>query len=85
MFKTAALVAAALMGGVSATTFWYANMDHTGAARGYAPELGTDYTYPVYWAVAAGATASDIQNAINAKGDGTDRPGEWLANIPRVR
>ena len=66
-----------------ATTFWYANMDHTGAARGYAPDLDPDYTYPVFQAVNPGDGAS-IQTAINSAGDGTSRHGEWLASQPRV-
>ncbi|KAI1213565.1 glycoside hydrolase family 55 protein [Annulohypoxylon truncatum] len=65
-----------------ATSFWYANMDHTGSARGYAPDLGTD-TYPVYMAVNAGDGAG-IQNAINDAGNGQKRHGEWLASQPRV-
>ena len=66
------------------TSFWYANMDHTGQYRGYAPDLGTDYTYPVFMAVAAG-DGNGIQNAINNAGDGSSRHGEWLASQPRVR
>ncbi|KAI1318408.1 glycoside hydrolase family 55 protein [Xylariaceae sp. FL0255] len=65
------------------TSFWYANLDHTGSARGYAPELGTDYTYPVYMAVAAGDGAG-IQTAINSDGAGGSRHSEWLASQPRV-
>lgn len=65
-----------------ATTFWYANMDHTGPYRGYAPDLDPDYTYPVYVAVNPGDGAS-IQTAINS-GDGANRHGEWLASQPRV-
>ena len=66
-----------------ATTFWYANMDHTGQYRGYAPDLDPDYTYPVFQAVTPGDGAS-IQTAINSAGDGTNRHGEWLASQPRV-
>ena len=65
-----------------ATTFWYANMDHTGSARGYAPDLDPDFTYPVFVAVNPGDGAS-IQTAINS-GDGANRHGEWLASQPRV-
>ena len=67
-----------------ATSFWYANMDHTGQYRGYAPDLGTDYTYPVFMAVSPG-DGPGIQTAINDAGDGTSRHGEWLASQPRVR
>ena len=66
-----------------ATTFWYANMPHTGSYSGYAPDLGSDTTYPVYMAVAAGATADQIQTAINSGNDGTRNP-LWLASQPRV-
>jgi hypothetical protein len=67
-----------------ATTFWYANMDHTGQYRGYAPDLDPDFSYPVFQAVNPGDGAS-IQTAINS-GDGTNptRHGEWLASQPRV-
>lgn len=66
------------------TSFWYPNFDHTGDYRGYAPDLDGDYTYPVYKAVSAGASASDIQTAINDAGDGSSRHSEWLASQPRV-
>jgi hypothetical protein len=65
-----------------ATTFWYANMDHTGQYRGYAPDLDPDYTYQVFKAVNPGDGAS-IQTAINS-GDGANRHGQWLASQPRV-
>jgi hypothetical protein len=65
-----------------ATTFWYANMDHTGPSRGYAPDLDPDFSYPVFQAVNPGDGAS-IQTAINS-GDGANRHGQWLASQPRV-
>lgn len=65
-----------------ATGFWYANMDHTGQYRGYAPDLDPDYTYPVFKSVNAGDGAS-IQDAINSGSSGT-RHGSWLASQPRV-
>jgi len=67
-----------------ATSFWYANMDHTGTYRGYAPDLDNDYSYPVYMAVSAGDGAG-IQTAINAADNGATRHGQWLASQPRVR
>ena len=67
-----------------ATNFWYANMDHTGQYRGYAPNLGTDYTYPVFKAVSPGDGAG-IQRAINEATNGAQRHGQWLASQPRVR
>ncbi|KAH7319508.1 family 55 glycoside hydrolase [Rhexocercosporidium sp. MPI-PUGE-AT-0058] len=65
-----------------ATSFWYANMDHTGQYRGYAPDLDPDFSYPVFVAVNPGDGAS-IQTAINS-GDGANRHPEWLASQPRV-
>jgi hypothetical protein len=67
-----------------ATNFWYANMDHTGQYRGYAPNLGSDYTYPVFKAVSPGDGAG-IQRAINEATNGAQRHGQWLASQPRVR
>lgn len=65
-----------------ATSFWYANMDHTGQYRGYAPDLDGDYNYAVYKAVQPGNGAS-IQAAINDD-NGKKRHGQWLASQPRV-
>ncbi|KAH8668587.1 pectate lyase superfamily protein-domain-containing protein [Xylariales sp. PMI_506] len=66
------------------TSFWYANMAHTGSSAGYAPDLGTNYTYPVYMEVSPGAGWSEIQSAINSDGAGGSRHSEWLASQPRV-
>lgn len=65
-----------------ATSFWYANMDHTGQYRGYAPDLDGDHNYAVFKAVQAGNGAS-IQAAINDD-NGKSRHGQWLASQPRV-
>lgn len=65
------------------TSFWYANMDHTGNARGYAPDLDGDYQYAVYKAVAPG-DGDGIQRAINEGTNGATRHGQWLASQPRV-
>ena len=65
------------------TSFWYANMDHTGQYRGYAPDLGNDFSYPVFEAVNPGDGAG-IQKAIN-DAEGSSRHGQWLASQPRVR
>lgn len=65
-----------------ATDFWYANMDHTGPARGYAPDLDNDFSYQVFKAVRAG-DGPGIQAAINDNG-GSRRHGQWLASQPRV-
>ncbi|KAI0442034.1 glycoside hydrolase family 55 protein [Xylaria telfairii] len=66
-----------------ATSFWYANLDHTGAPRGYAPDLDGDFNYPVYMAVNPGDGAG-IQRAINAGTNGGTRHPQWLASQPRV-
>ncbi|OTB17749.1 glycoside hydrolase family 55 protein [Daldinia sp. EC12] len=66
-----------------ATSFWYANMDHTGQARGYAPDLGDDYNYPVYIAVKPG-DGPGIAAAIKDAGNGKKRHSQWLASQPRV-
>ncbi|KAI1812156.1 glycoside hydrolase family 55 protein [Poronia punctata] len=66
-----------------ASSFWYANMDHTGSARGFAPDLDGDYEYPVFMAVTPGDGAG-IQHAINAGTNGGTRHSQWLASQPRV-
>lgn len=65
-----------------ATSFWYANMDHTGQYRGYAPDLDGDNTYAVYKVIQPGDGAA-IQAAINDD-NGKARHGQWLASQPRV-
>jgi chitodextrinase len=67
-----------------ATSYWYANMDHTGQYRGYAPDLDPDYSYQVFMAATPG-DASSIQRAINAGTNGATRHPQWLASQPRVR
>ncbi|OAA49692.1 Urease, alpha subunit [Cordyceps fumosorosea ARSEF 2679] len=78
--QTTAPDLAAASGG---TAFWYPNMDHTSAVRGYAPDLDGDYTYPVYQAVQPG-DADGIQAAIDAAGTGDSAHRTWLASQPRV-
>lgn len=70
------------LGLAEATSFWYSNLDHSGAYRGIAPNIG-DSSYPVYVAVAAGDGAG-IQRAINSASNGASRHGSWLASQPRV-
>ncbi|KAK3187626.1 hypothetical protein K4F52_003684 [Lecanicillium sp. MT-2017a] len=65
-----------------ATNFWYSNMDHTSSIRGYAPDLGGNYSYEVYKAVSPG-DAAGIQNAILDDNGGRRHP-QWLASQPRV-
>jgi hypothetical protein len=66
------------------SSYWYANMDHTGNSRGYVPNLdNNDYTYPVYKAVASG-DCGGIQTAIDSDGPDGDRNGGWIAGQPRT-
>ncbi|KAK2589625.1 hypothetical protein QQS21_012696 [Conoideocrella luteorostrata] len=65
-----------------ASGFWYAEMDHTGAPRGYAPHLDNAGSYPVFKAVKSGDGGA-IQGAIDTAGSG-NRHEEWLASEPRV-
>jgi len=63
--------------------YWLNAQDHTGNARGYAPFLGNDFTFPVYRNVksspynAKGDGGTDdvtsLQNAINSDGSGGTR------------
>ena len=68
----------------TASTFWYSNIDHTSAVRGYAPDLDSDYSYQVYRAVAPGSGAAAIQAAIYSGSNGNARHGKWFASQPRV-
>lgn len=36
------------------SNFWHGNLDHSGNARGYAPDLGNDYSYDIFKSVNAG-------------------------------
>lgn len=66
---------------VAVASYWLDEQDHTGFARGFAPFLGKDYTYPVYRNVRAyGAVGNGqhddtnaLQNAINSDGIGGNR------------
>lgn len=64
------------------TSFYYPNMDHVNGPRGYAPDLGDDYDYPVYKTVNPG-DGNAIQDAIRS-GTRGDRHPTWLASQPRV-
>lgn len=67
----------------SPSTFWLDEMDHTGTARGYAPELNGFFTYPVYRNVmsptygaandGSGDQTQALQNAMNDDGQGGNR------------
>jgi glucan 1,3-beta-glucosidase len=77
--------AATCTGPVASTpsTFWIDQMNHTGAARGYAPELNGYYNYPVYRNVmsstygavndGSGDQTKALQNAMNDDGQGGNR------------
>ena len=65
------------------SSFWYANMDHTGDARGLAPNAPNDDSYAVYQAVTAGDGGS-IQNAIDSASSSGSRESLWLVSQPRV-
>ncbi|KAG8408971.1 hypothetical protein J3458_019978 [Metarhizium acridum] len=55
--------------------FWYANMDHSGNARGYAPDLGNDYSYDVFKSVSAG-DEEQSKGAIDSN-NGKQRRSNW--------
>jgi hypothetical protein len=65
-----------------ATSFYYPNMDHVNAPRGFAPDLDGNFGYQVYQTVNPGDGAS-LQRAINSDGSGT-RHQKWFASQPRV-
>lgn len=65
-----------------ASGFWYAQMDHSGASRGYAPYAENAASYSVFKAVKSGDSSS-IQEAIDSAGNG-HRQKEWFASQPRV-
>ena len=70
--------------------YWLDQQDHTGNARGYAPFLPGDYTYPVYRNVKAyNATGNgntddtqSLQNAINDDGNGGNRYNNEVTTRP---
>ncbi|KAH8171772.1 pectate lyase superfamily protein [Sarocladium implicatum] len=61
------------------TSYWYANMDHTGDFRGIAPWVDDPKSYEVFKTVDSGDGGA-IQDAIDSGG----RHQEWLASEPRV-
>ncbi|KAG5995415.1 hypothetical protein E4U52_008344 [Claviceps spartinae] len=65
-----------------ASGFWYPEMDHVGASRGYAPYADNATLYPVFQSIKPGDGGS-IQAAIDSA-VGRSRQDEWLASQPRV-
>lgn len=84
MVRTSAVLTALMATvAVADSAFWYSKMDHEGGnARGYAPDLENDQTYPVYMAVNA-SDGNGIQNAIDDN-RGRERLPQWWASQPRV-
>ena len=72
----------------SSSNYWLDQQDHTGTARGYAPFLPGDYTYPIYRDVksyhAVGDCNADdthnLQMAINDDGKGGNRYNDEVIN-----
>ena len=70
--------------------YWLDQQDHTGNARGYAPFLPGDYTYPVYRNVKAYSATGNgytddtqsLQNAINDDGSGGNRYNNEVTTRP---
>ena len=70
----------------AATSYWYANIDHTSVpVRGYAPDLDGDDVYAIHKVVSPGGGGAAIQAAIREGTGGAMRHGMWFASQPRVR
>ena len=93
IIQPASPIEAAVCGGPvrsNPPAYWLDRQDHTGNARGYAPFLPGDSTYPVYRNVksyhAVGDGNSDdtqnLQNAINDDGRGGNRYGNEVTTRP---
>lgn len=70
--------------------YWLDQQDHTGAAKGFAPFLLGDFTYPVYRNVKSYNAVGDgnaddtqnLQNAINDDGNGGNRYNNEVTTRP---
>jgi hypothetical protein len=74
----------------SPTTYWLAKQDHTGNPRGYAPNAGGNYNYPVWRNVldysakndGSGDQTASLQKAINDNGSGGSRESSGVTRYP---
>lgn len=64
----------------SPSTYWLSEMDHTGPAKGYAPNAPNPDTYPIWRNVRD--YADNLQNALNDDGNGGSRKGQGIAKLP---
>lgn len=77
---------------VNQSAYWLDAQDHTGPARGYAPFIAPDYTYPVYRNVRSYGAVGDgvhddadlLQNAINTDGQGGNRYRNEVTTRPAL-
>lgn len=77
---------------VNQSAYWLDAQDHTGPARGYAPFIAPDYTYPVYRNVRSYGAIGDgvqddadsLQNAINTDGQGGSRYRNEVTTRPAL-
>jgi hypothetical protein len=74
----------------SPSTYWLAEQDHTGNPRGYAPNAGGNYNYPVWRNVldygakndGSGDQTASLQKAINDNGSGGSRESSGVTRYP---
>lgn len=77
---------------VNQSAYWLDAQDHTGPARGYAPFIAPDHTYPVYRNVRSYGAVGDgvhddadlLQNAINTDGYGGNRYRNEVTTRPAL-
>ncbi|KAG2025211.1 hypothetical protein GB937_002972 [Aspergillus fischeri] len=74
----------------SPSTYWLVEQDHTGNPRGYAPNAGGNYNYPVWRNVldygakndGSGDQTASLQKAINDNGSGGSRESSGVTRYP---